>query len=447
MRDGRDTSAHSGWSPSLWMTQEYRLRNAGSAETSATSPLATTGTGPVRDQDLRLTLDGSVVGLGGHFVATLSAALWLDLDGQNPEDKQDVFGDARGIDRSLAVVYTASAQWRRAGPLTRLAVGRQQASHGLPVTFDGGSLDLQFLERSLSLFGFGGRTVHFFEISPGLFENWLVSGGVGLRLGEHVKVEADSRYLHEVILGSAGVVGDRVNTNSYGATLMGRWDELQAKLFARGINRSFSHVGGTFHLQAPRAGVGLDGHATAQLVTLGEIAESESPYYAILGNCLPHVRARLEAWKDFRLGDEGSFVIALGTRVRQLLDDQPTRFNRNVNALYLRADLNDMPFRGAFASATAEWNMPTQPDDPTRFFTAGGSVGATSRKAKGEVGTYFQRFKINYYRNVEELEDVRTVYAMGSYRIFSQLEVRGRYVLEVVDRTIHSVYLTLREDL
>jgi hypothetical protein len=447
LRDSKDMPLQTGWLPSLWMTQEYRFRSAGSAETLATSPLGSSGTGPVRDQDLRLTLDGSVVGLSEHFVGTLSAALWLDLDGQNAQDKQDVFGESRGIAQSLAVIYTASAEWRRTGPLARLALGRQQANHGLPVSFDGGSIDLQFLERRLSLFAFGGQTVHFFETRPGLFENWLVSAGVGLRLGQHVKVEADSRYLRELVLGTTGTYDDRVHTNSYGATMMGRWDELQAKLFARGINHSFSHVGGSFQLQAPLAGVGVFGQVAAQLVTLGEIAESENPYYSMLGNCLPHLRGRLEAWKDFDLGAEGSLVVALGTRLRQLLHDQPTRFNRNTNAMYLRVDLNDKPFKGALASVSADWNMPTQPDDSTRFFTVGGSAGYKSRSAQAEAGTYYQRFKINYYRNVEEMEDVRTVYAMGAYRVLPQLEIRGRYVIEVVDRTIHSVYLTLREDL
>jgi len=49
-------------------------------------------------------------------------------------------------------------------------------------------------------------------------------------------------------------------------------------------------------------------------------------------------------------------------------------------------------------------------------------------------------------RDVEELADARTVFAMASYRVLPPLEVRARYVLEIVDRNIHSLYLTLRED-
>lgn len=439
--------APSGWSVNLWLTQEYRLRTAGSATAGSAGALGeSAAANPVTDQDLRLTLDGTVVGLQEHLVGTASVALWFDLDGHVPQGQADLFGDAQGLAQPLAVVYALTAEWRRSQPLDRLIIGRQQSTHGLPVTFDGGALDLRFLERRLSLFAFGGRTVHFFETEPGLLENWLVSAGAGWRLSQTLQVEVDSRYLHEMIIGSGGVLDERVKTNSYGATLKARWDALQGKLFARGINHSFSHVGGMFHLQVPRATLGVDGQATAQLVTLGDIAESESPFYSLLGNSLPHVRARLEAWKEFHVGEKAAFAVAVGTRLRQLLYDQPTAFNRNMNALYVRGDLNDIGWKGAFASVTADWNLPTQSTDSTSFFSLGGTAGYAHREVKGEVGTYFQRFKINYYRAAEELTDARTVYAMASYRVLSQLEIRGRYVLEIVDRAIHSAYLTLRED-
>lgn len=440
-------AAPTKWSATFWSTQEYRLRNSTSPASTAASPLASTGTGTVRDQDLVLTLDGNVTGLGQHAVATLSAALWCDLDGPSAQNGQDVFGDARGLSQTMAVVYTASAEWLRSGHLTRLAVGRQQTKHGLPVTFDGAAVDLRVLERRLALFGFGGRTVHFFETRPGLFENWLVSGGAGLRLGEHLQIEADSRYLHESILGAAGAPGRRVNTNSYGLTAMGRWNDAHAKLFARGINHAFSHVGGGFHLQTLDADVGVDGNATAQLVTLGEIAESENPLYSVLGNSLPHLRARLETYKTFLLGEQAALVVAVGTRLRQLLHDEPTRFNRNTGALYARADVNDLATKGTFASALGEWNMPTQSGDSTRFFTVGGGLGYRSTTLKVEAGTYYQRFKINYYQDVEELANARTAYGMAALRVLPQLELRARYVVEILDRTIQSVYLTVREDL
>ncbi len=434
------------WTADFWLTQEYRYRSAGSATVSTASPLGAPAPSPVADQDLRLTVDGSIVGLRERAVATLSAAVWFDVDGHTPRGEADLFGDSQDFTQPLAVVYALTAEWRRSRPVERIALGRQQALHGLPVTFDGGALDLRFWERRLSCFGYGGRTVHFFEAEAGFFENWLAGGGVGLRLGQHVQVEADSRYLHETILSAAAAPGPRVNTNSYGLSVTGRWDELQGKLFARGMNHSFSHLGGSAHLQLPSAGLGMDGHATVQLVPLGEIAESEAPFYSMLGNSLPHLRARLEAWKDLRLGEQVGLALAVGTRLRQLLRDQPTRFNRNMNVLYLRGDLNDLGRKGVFASVTAEWNLPTQTGDATSFLTVGGALGYASRRLRAEAGSFYQRFKINYYRDVEELQHARTVYALAGYRVLPRVELRGRYVLEIVDRTLHAAYLTLRED-
>jgi hypothetical protein len=433
------------WSIDASLSQEYRFRTTGSAQAVAASPLESgPAPSPKSDQDLRFTLDGTVSGLGERAFGTVSAALWRDLDGHVPRGEPDVFGDAQDLAQPLFVLYAMTVELRRTSPIDRLALGRQQSLHGFPVTFDGGALDLRFLQRRLSFFTYGGRTVHFFEVAPGLLENWLLGGGAGFRLTQHTQIEVDSRYLHETVPDASGVLQKRVHTDSQGLTLTGRWDDVSGKLLARSLNRRFSHVGGVFHLQVPAVSWGVDAQATAQLVPLGEIAESENPYYSMLGSSKPHVRARLETWKDISLGEQATLALAVGGRARQLLHDAPSRFNRNMNAVYLRLDLKDLPFTGVFVSATAEWNLPTY--DASTFFSLGGAAGYASRLAKLEAGTYFQQFKINYYRDVEELTAARTVFAMASWRVLPQLEVRGRYIVEVVDRTIHSAYLTLRED-
>ncbi len=433
------------WSAEVSLSQEYRFRSAGSATVVADSPLESSpAPSPKGDHDLRLTLDGSVSGMNERFLGTVSAALWSDLDGHVPRGEPEIFGDPQDMAQPMLVLYALTAELRRTSPVDRLALGRQQSTHGIPVTFDGGALDLRFLQRRLSVFAYGGRTVHFFEAMPGLLENWLVGGGAGFRLTPHTQLEADTRYLHETLPDASGILGKRVDTHSYGLALTGRWDDLSGKLFARGMNRSFSHVGGVFHLLIPKVGLGVDGQATAQLVPLGEIAESESPYYAMLGNSRPFVRARLETWKDLALGERGTLSLAVGGRLRQLLHDDPSRFNRNMNAVYGRLDLKDLPWTGAFVSATAEWNLPSH--DNSTYFSLGGAAGYATLAAKIEAGTYYQQFKINYYRDAEELTSARTVYAMASWRALPWLEVRGRYVLEIVDRTIHTAYLTLRED-
>jgi hypothetical protein len=442
----KDKPVQSGWSADAWLSQEYRFRSAGSGVSSSSNPLGEqTAVTPVSDHDLRLTLDAQVLGLNEHLSGSVSAALWFDLDGHVPQSTPDLFGDAQGGTQPLAVVYTLSAEWRRGLPLDRLTLGRQQATHGLPVTFDGVSADLRFLERRFSLFAFGGRTIHFFETAPGLFEDWLVSGGAGLRITPHIQLEVDSRFLHETALSQGGEGKDKLDTNSYGATLSTRWETLQGRLFVRGMNQTLSHLGGSFRLQVPPAGLGVDGQVSVQWIHLGEVAESENPFYSLLGTSLPYVRTRLEVWKEFLLGGKSTLTVAAGTRIRQLLYDEPTTFNRNMNAMYLRGDLNNLIVDGLFANVTSEWNLPSSTDESS-FFSVGSVVGYLKRKARVEAGTYFQRFKINYYRDVEELQDTRTVYAMGSYRVFSQIEVRGRYIVEILDRGIHTVILTIRED-
>ncbi len=436
----------SPWTLDISLSQEYRVRYA-SAPLSVTGPLGE----PVaprgaRDQDLRLTLDALSTGWGGHFVSQVSAALWKDLDGGAASGDPAYLGDAQDLAQPLVVLYSLTAEWRRQGPLEYARVGRQQATHGLPVTFDGGALDLRFWDRDATLFGFGGRTVHFFESSPGLFENWLAGGGVGLRLAEGMAVEVDSRFLHERILAMGGDLGRWVNTHSYGLTLNVFSETVQGKAYVRGLNRVASHTGGALRWQSARLRFGIDAMGATQLVTLGEVAESENPYFSMLGASLPHVRGRAEVWKEFAAGGEGLLVVYLGGRLRALLRDEPTRYNRNAAAAYFRVEVRDVLTKGLFASALGEWNAQSTGGFSDGFLTLGGSVGFASRKLKAETGTYFQRFKIAYYQDVEELQDVRTVFVVAGYRVVPRVEVRGRYVLELLDRQIHAGYVTVRQE-
>jgi hypothetical protein len=80
------------------------------------------------------------------------------------------------------------------------------------------------------------------------------------------------------------------------------------------------------------------------------------------------------------------------------------------------------------------------------FLALGGSAGYSVRRIKVEAGTYYQRWKVNYYRDVEELQNARTVFGTVAVRALPWLEVRARYTAEIVDRTIQSVFLSLRED-
>src|SRR5512138_3887372 len=91
--------AGAGWSGNLWLAQEYRLRTAGAA--GPAGPLGQSAASPSSDQDLRLTVDATLLGLGERAAGNLSAALWLDLDGHLDQGGADPLTDAQGWTRAL----------------------------------------------------------------------------------------------------------------------------------------------------------------------------------------------------------------------------------------------------------------------------------------------------------------------------------------------------------
>ena len=190
----------------------------------------------------------------------------------------------------------------------------------------------------------------------------------------------------------------------------------------------------------------MDARIHAQLVTLGEIVESENPFFSLLGPSLPHVRFRFESWKDVPIGQETILSFHLGWRGRQLVgyDEQP--FNRNTGAFYLHTRLDDVLRRGLFVGATAECNYVPSALDRNYLLAFGGSVGYSRADVNTELGTYFQQFKINYYQRAEELHNARTVYGSVGYRLFDWLELRGRYEMDIFDRYLQSFFFSARQD-
>jgi hypothetical protein len=302
-------------------------------------------------------------------------------------------------------------------------------------------------ERRLSLFGYAGRTIHFFESQPGLFENWVTCVGAGYRPSQNLRLEFDSRFEHDSILAQDQQERVWVYAHSYGLTLSMRREESWAKLFVRGLDRSASHAGGALRLVFSSIALGVDAQVNAQLRTLGEISENENPFFSLLGPSLPNLRTRLEVWKEIGLGQTTTLNLRAGWRMRQLLSGVESPFNRNFGGVYFQTELNDLAVKGLFAVGILEWNYVPWSLTNDSFLALGGSAGYSTRRVKVEAGTYYQRWKVNYYRDVEELQDARTVYASAGVRVLPWLEVRARYTLEIVDRYIHSAFFSLREDL
>jgi hypothetical protein len=427
------------------LVQELRYRTANSGLATPASPLGNpTQSNP--DTDLRLTLDGEVRSIHERLRGQVSAALWLDVDGNKSMGEPDLFAEAHdGRTRPVGVVYTLSAEWRQGSTLDYLRFGRQESTFGLPLTFDGGALGLSFWKRQLSLFALGGHTLHFFESQTGLLENWVGCAGAKYRPNANAYWELDSRFEHEAVRTDNPEATGWIQSHSYGLSFTARSEESWGKLFIRGLNRKASQAGAAFRLAIRSIAFGMDAHVRAQLRTLGEISETEHPFYSILGASLPHLRAQLELWKEIELGGNATLSLRSGWRIRQLLGYAERAFNHNSGGIYSQAAIHDLGFKGLFAYGILEWNYLPWSLSNDSFFSLGGAAGYTHRKFSFEAGTTYQRWKITYYRDALELQDARTLYGSVSIHALPWLEIRAHSSLEFVDRMIQSTYLSLRE--
>jgi hypothetical protein len=442
-----DVGNDAGWTSDFSLLQEYRLRIASHALPSSGPLGESSRTNQQSDQHLRLLGDGQVSGLNDHFRAVASGALWLDLDGQAASGTASpVFATSYDNAQPWVAVYALSAEWQKHKALDHVRVGRQSSEHGLPLIFDGASLAVRVLERKLLLFGFGGRTVHFFETKPGLFENWVVSTGAVLRPSSTTAFEFDTRLIREQTLDVDRSQRDSILNHSYGLSASFGSENLFSKVYARGIDRHPSHLGGGFMYQNERLGLGLDARIHSQLVTLGEVVESENPFFSLLGPSLPHVRFRFESWKDFRIGQQAHWSLHLGWRGRQIVGATEQPFNRNTGAIYLHTRVDDVIRKGLFVGGTVEYSYRPNAFDRDRLLALGGFTGYDKKSVKAEIGTYFQQYKIIYYQSAEELHNARTVYGSVAFRLAQWLELRARYEIDIFDRYLQSFFLSARQD-
>ena len=441
-----DESKDDGWTSNFSLLEEYRLRIASHAMPN-TGPLGETlQTNQASDQHLRLLGDGQISGMNDHFHAVASGALWLDLDGRSAPGAASLFATQFDNAQPWLSIYALSAEWQEHKALDFVRVGRQASEHGLPLTFDGASLAIRALGRRVQLFGFGGKTVHFFEMTPGLFENWVASTGAVLRPTSSSAFEFDTRLIREQTLNADRSQRDAIMNHSYGLSATLRSDNLSSKAYVRGIDRHASHVGGAFMFESERLGLGLDARIHAQLVTLGEVVESENPFYSLLGPSLPYVRFRFESWKDFPVGRRAHFSLHLGWRGRQVVGAAERAFNRNTGAIYLNARVDDFVHKGLFVSGNVEHAYVPYTVNGERILTLGGCTGYGNSVFKSELGTYYQQYKIIYYQSAEELHNTRTVYSSVAFDPAEWLELRARYEIDIFDMYLQSFFFSARQD-
>lgn len=460
--EGADGGADEGANEDGWRFRGFFLEEYRGRATSA--PGAEPGEDPAlslpdeSDHDLRLFVDMSVTDPGDHFRAQATAALWVDLDGY-PDSLQSGLASMRDYDKPWSQVwgdvYVLTAEYHSEGWLRLARGGRQVAETGRPTTFDGATFVFQLEPRMVEAFVFGGRTHHFFETTLEPFQDWMAAGGFTFRPLEELKIEVEYRLAIEQIPEHAqAIVGrgleeepqEELVDHSYELTMWYRRDDwLGLKLRLGGINEDFARAGLGLALTETEWNMGMDLKVDAQTTTLHSLAEDDNPFYAVLRESQANLKWRLDLWKiwDTRVGDYG---LHLGWNARELLEGEEGPFNRNVGRIYLSADARDIGIVGPFFGVSMEAHY-TRADAfaDDLILTVGGSAGWDDRTVRAEIGTFYQRFKYDYYKDASEVADVRTYFASIGYKPLAWFSVRGRYEYEAVDRDIHTFTLALSQ--
>ena len=443
-----DQSSNDAWIFRLVTREEVRFREASSPRTetiaSESGSLEPEPHPSESDHDLRFFLASNLLDPHDHLAMELSMALWADVDGTIPSGDSSAFGSIydRPSPHIWFDVYSLNADYHSNGFLGLVRGGRQTTEHGLPGTFDGLAVDLRLLSPTLSFFAFGGRSVHFFETDTDVLEDWIASTGFLVRPHRTLKIEVDYRFLSEDTS-----VANGITDHTYGATLWyrpGGW--LILKGYARGIDDELSHTGFGMRLDWTELELAANAALKVQLVSLRQHAESLDPFYAVLGESKPHVRGRVDIEKSFVTAG-GTYRVLVGWRGRMLLEGDASRFNREIDTVAVMLQATDIGIDGPFATVVIEYHTARSNADSSQedLFTVGGALGWESDLVMGEVGTAFHRFKYDYFRDIEEKSDVRTVYAQVECHPLDWLGLRLRYEYEQFDRDIHHVTVTLTQ--
>ena len=434
----------SRWSTTATAREEWRGRIATGPEGLSES-----------DHTARVFLDADARSASEAVTLGGSLGLWWRFEESYGGEDGRPLGLASPRDRFHLDVYSLYARWMPGTVLRSIAAGRQEAAYGLPGAFDGLSLTLRPAPM-LDVFAFGGRSVHFFEVDPDLFENWLASAGVALR-GDWWRLEADYRFMAEDVAtfpadptqSSKSDPTTKVSLTNHGyglAAWLRHGDWLNAKVQVRGLDDQLQLVGGAVHAEWLAQELGVDARLDVQPSTLRELNEFDSPFFLTLGESRPHLKARVDLFKNFTT-PAGLYGIHLGGDARQLIDAEESAFNRNLLRGYLLLSAQKIAGTGLYLSALGEINRIPNPASGTdeALWAVGGALGFDKKPFKAEVGSAFHRYDYVYYQSPEERADVREFYGDVKVKVLDWLALRGRYSYEVFDRTIHTVTVSLTE--
>jgi len=250
------------------------------------------------------------------------------------------------------VVYALSAEWRRSLPLEYLRLGRQVSEHGLPITSTEDRWPAPVGTPALAVW-LRGRTVHFFETQPGLFENWVTCAGAVYRPSEHIR--SKPTRASSTTRSFPGRTAKGLGLCPFlWSDLSTRFQESWGKLFVRGLDRSASHAGRL----APRVSVarrGIDAQASAQLRTLAKSARTKNPFYSLLGPACPTCAP---AWKSGRRSRSASSPrsAARGMACAPASERDREPFQPQLRRHLLSERTQRPGGQGSLATGILEWN-------------------------------------------------------------------------------------------
>ncbi len=413
--------------------EEYRLRYSPDPDQSS--------------QDVRLNLDLGVTDPTGHFLGAANLGLFWNVRRAIESGTTDAMGTVSDARNPFFDLYQLIGEYRGAGLVRVARLGRQTAEHGRPATFDGAYVLLR-PSSAVSLFTFGGRSAHFYDIrhaGTNTWDDWMASVGAGYRPLSTLRFEVDYRLMYEQVQDRSLNFTSYVD-HSYGLSAWLRpSDTAWARFTLRGLKSKFAEASASGHLYFTQPGLGLDAKVLVQPVTLNELDELDNPFYLTLGPSLPHARWRLDASRVFPL-KQGSWEAHLGWNGRRLLYDSETPFNRNTARVYLLAAVRDVGLTGLTAQASVERLTDSAiPLVGRGIFTVNASAAYTQGRVRGELGTQYYRYQYNYYRDVEEVADVRAVFAEVRVKALDWLSVRAHYQVEFFDRTRHTFTASLAQ--
>lgn len=423
--------------------EDFRFRSSGTALTGSGSVIAANAD---RDFYAVLGLDANVFDVAGHYMGVVDMNLWAgkpssELSSGVPSPLASVRGDRN----AYLQAWQLYGQYRPGGGALKLVrVGRQVASKGKPVVFDGVYALAEPMEK-LDLFILGGRGEHFFKTTGGLLDTWLGAAGATVRPTETLALEAEYRPTYEKMLTrDAGT--ESVFEHGYGLSARYVHDEAwRAKLYARGVDAHLAELGALGDLWLDAYNVGGLVRVGVQPQTLPQLSDSEDPYTYILGSSLPYARVQAEAWKivptpvldvELRLGYQG----------RRLLHDDPAPFNRNIGRAYLTLGLNKLSFvPGLSVYSSLERLGATMDLNNEGTWTGGGGAAYERGVVRADAGVSFQRYRYVYLQDVQEQTDVWVYYADVRVKVLDSIGARVRYSLDFFDRTIHTVTVGLSQ--